>query len=227
MSRSVLLRSPYGSPARWRRFSPALGSGSSSRATAGRSRPRPSRTSGWPSAALAAALGCAWAAWRNRGPLRRVWVLLGLSSLSWGTGQVIWTWYESVLGRDVPFPSLADFGYLGAVPFAAAALLGCRPPAQTHGRPCPHRHRWADDRLLDTPNELGARPRPAVPRRRRRPALAVDQPRLSDRRRRRGDDRALRLPACAADERSRPASRSASSAAASSRSRSPTAASPI
>jgi hypothetical protein len=32
-----------------------------------------------------------------------------------------WTWYETVLHRDVPFPSLADVGYLAAVPLAAAA----------------------------------------------------------------------------------------------------------
>jgi diguanylate cyclase (GGDEF)-like protein/PAS domain S-box-containing protein len=43
--------------------------------------------------------------------------------LSWGSGQAAWTWYESVLGREVPFPSLADVGYLAAVPLAAAALL--------------------------------------------------------------------------------------------------------
>jgi diguanylate cyclase (GGDEF)-like protein/PAS domain S-box-containing protein len=86
---------------------------------------------GLASAALAAALGCAWAALRNPGRLGRVWGFLGLSSLSWGTGQVIWTWYESALGRDVPFPSFADIGYLGAVPFAAAALLSLPTAPQT------------------------------------------------------------------------------------------------
>ncbi|HJU01616.1 MAG TPA: EAL domain-containing protein [Actinomycetes bacterium] len=52
-----------------------------------------------------------------------MWKLLGASALSWGSGQAAWTWYETVLGRDVPFPSLADVGYLAAVPLAAAALL--------------------------------------------------------------------------------------------------------
>ncbi len=52
-----------------------------------------------------------------------MWKLLGVSALSWGSGQAAWTWYESVLGREVPFPSLADVGYLAAVPLAAAALL--------------------------------------------------------------------------------------------------------
>ena len=52
-----------------------------------------------------------------------MWKLLGVSALSWGSGQAAWTWYETVLGREVPFPSLADVGYLGAVPLAAAALI--------------------------------------------------------------------------------------------------------
>lgn len=38
-------------------------------------------------------------------------------------GQVVWSYYEVVAGREVPFPSLADLGYLLAVPLAAAALL--------------------------------------------------------------------------------------------------------
>jgi len=59
---------------------------------------------------------------------RRFWRLLGLASLSWGAGQSVWTWYESALGREVPFPSLADVGYLGLPALAAAALL-CLPVA--------------------------------------------------------------------------------------------------
>ena len=49
----------------------------------------------------------------------RMWRLMGASALSWGSGQAAWTWYETVLGRDVPFPSLADVGYLAAPPLAA------------------------------------------------------------------------------------------------------------
>ena len=52
---------------------------------------------------------------------RRMWRLLGASALSWASGQAAWTWYETVLGREVPFPSLADVGYLAAPPLAAAA----------------------------------------------------------------------------------------------------------
>jgi hypothetical protein len=53
----------------------------------------------------------------------RMWKLMGASALSWASGQAAWTWYETVLGREVPFPSLADVGYLVAVPLAAAALI--------------------------------------------------------------------------------------------------------
>ncbi len=60
---------------------------------------------------------------REVGHTARAWGLLGLSCLSWGCGQAAWTWYESVLGREVPFPSIADIGYLLFVPLAAAALL--------------------------------------------------------------------------------------------------------
>jgi diguanylate cyclase (GGDEF)-like protein/PAS domain S-box-containing protein len=81
--------------------------------------------------ALAAAVAGSLAARRHRGRHRRVWALLAGSALSWGLGQVAWTWYESVLGREVPFPSLADVGYLGAVPLAAAALLALPTAAQT------------------------------------------------------------------------------------------------
>src|SRR5919106_710352 len=49
--------------------------------------------------------------------------LLGAASLAWGLGMVVWSGYESIGGRDVPFPSLADVGYLATVPLAVAALL--------------------------------------------------------------------------------------------------------
>ncbi|MCW2778532.1 MAG: Signaling protein ykoW [Frankiales bacterium] len=60
---------------------------------------------------------------RRAGAARRAWVLLGLGALSWGLGQAVWTFYESVEGRAVPFPSWADAGYLAAVPFLVSGLL--------------------------------------------------------------------------------------------------------
>jgi hypothetical protein len=74
-------------------------------------------------AALGAGVACFI---RARGQQRReqlFWRLIGAFALSWGIGQTAWTWYEVVQGREVPFPSLADVGYLLAVPFAAAAMF--------------------------------------------------------------------------------------------------------
>ncbi len=57
------------------------------------------------------------------GPARRAWLLLGLGVASWCSGQAVWTLFESVQGREVPFPSFADAGYLLAVPLLTAGLL--------------------------------------------------------------------------------------------------------
>jgi diguanylate cyclase (GGDEF)-like protein/PAS domain S-box-containing protein len=85
-------------------------------------------------AALAATIACALAA--RRPQHRRMWALLSASTFSWGVGQAIWTAYEALPPyREVPFPSAADIGYLGAVPFAAAALISLPTVSQsTAGR---------------------------------------------------------------------------------------------
>jgi len=69
------------------------------------------------------ALCCFVAAARERGRARRAWILIGLAAASWAIGEVVWSWYEIALRRDVPFPSLADVGYLGFVPLALAGML--------------------------------------------------------------------------------------------------------
>ncbi len=74
-------------------------------------------------AALAAARACGLAAGKSDGRLRWVWILVGLSALSWGSGQVVWSWYELIQRREGPFPSFADAGFLAAVPFAVAGML--------------------------------------------------------------------------------------------------------
>ncbi|MEO7836328.1 MAG: diguanylate cyclase, partial [Acidimicrobiales bacterium] len=74
-------------------------------------------------APFAASWACVVAARRSAENVRRSWWLFGASCASWGLGQTIWTVYETVLGRTVPFPSLADIGYLTAVPLAVAALV--------------------------------------------------------------------------------------------------------
>ncbi|HJU00022.1 MAG TPA: EAL domain-containing protein [Actinomycetes bacterium] len=74
-------------------------------------------------AAGAAGITCIRTARFSSPQQSRMWKLMGYSALSWGSGQAAWTWYETVLGREVPFPSLADVGYLAAPPLAAAALI--------------------------------------------------------------------------------------------------------
>ncbi|MDF2741119.1 MAG: Signaling protein ykoW, partial [Actinomycetia bacterium] len=74
-------------------------------------------------AAGAAGITCIRTARFSSPQQERMWRLMGASALSWASGQAAWTWYETVLGRDVPFPSLADVGYLAAPPLAAAALM--------------------------------------------------------------------------------------------------------
>jgi diguanylate cyclase (GGDEF)-like protein len=74
-------------------------------------------------APLVAVVGCARAARRSAGSMRAGWILLAASCGCWATGQAIWTWYELIAGRPVPFPSPADAGFLSAVPLAVAAVL--------------------------------------------------------------------------------------------------------
>lgn len=73
-------------------------------------------------APLIATAACIWAARRSR-IARLAWSFLGASSLSWALGQAVWCYYALIRGVPVPFPSLADAGYLGAVPFAIVGLL--------------------------------------------------------------------------------------------------------
>jgi diguanylate cyclase (GGDEF)-like protein/PAS domain S-box-containing protein len=72
--------------------------------------------------AVLAAAACLRAGLQARGRARRSWRLIGASAGSWGLGQAIWTAYE-LTGREVPFPSLADLGYLLAVPLMVAGIL--------------------------------------------------------------------------------------------------------
>jgi PAS domain S-box-containing protein len=74
-------------------------------------------------AAFAAAACCGLAARRYRGRQRVGWMLLSASAATWGAGEVVWSVYEVGLGIDVPYPSAADIGFLGAIPLAAAGIL--------------------------------------------------------------------------------------------------------
>src|ERR1035437_2232177 len=73
-------------------------------------------------APLIAAGACGWAAQRSPGT-RTAWAFLGASSFSWATGQAVWCYYDLLRRVVVPFPSLADAGYLTAVPLAIMGLL--------------------------------------------------------------------------------------------------------
>ncbi|MDQ1709355.1 MAG: hypothetical protein QOG49_740, partial [Frankiaceae bacterium] len=72
---------------------------------------------------LGAAVCCTLRALSEGGSRRKSWLLIAAAVLSWGLGQVVWTVYEQVLRREVPFPSLADVGYLGAIPLLLCGLV--------------------------------------------------------------------------------------------------------
>jgi diguanylate cyclase (GGDEF)-like protein/PAS domain S-box-containing protein len=73
-------------------------------------------------APLIAATLCGRARGRDRGA-RLSWALLAASCASWAGGEVVWCYYDLVRRVTVPFPSLADAGYLAAVPLFVAGLL--------------------------------------------------------------------------------------------------------
>ena len=85
-------------------------------------------------AALAAAGACFSAARRNpygfgrawTASLHRAWRLLGSAALAWGLGQVVWTFLGPRRGPSVP--SLADAGYLTALPLLVAGVLAFPTP---------------------------------------------------------------------------------------------------
>src|SRR5690349_16846391 len=56
----------------------------------------------------------------------RAWVAIGCSTGCWGGGQLVWSWYEMRGDAKIPFPSLADVGYLLALPFMTYALVQFR-----------------------------------------------------------------------------------------------------
>jgi diguanylate cyclase len=59
-----------------------------------------------------AAATALWWSRRCSGRRRRSWTAIGLGAAGWTAGQALWTWYELVADREVPFPSLADVGFL-------------------------------------------------------------------------------------------------------------------
>jgi diguanylate cyclase len=84
-------------------------------------------------AALIAGIACLAAARRASGAGRRAWALMAGWGLCWAVGEAVWSWYELIRNVPTPFPSLADAGYLDAIPFALVAVLSF-PGAAARGR---------------------------------------------------------------------------------------------
>lgn len=78
-------------------------------------------------AATLGGCGAAWAAvraWRTeRQRLAASWILISAGVFAWAWGQAVWTGYEVILGEEVPFPSLADAGFLLLPVLAGIGLL--------------------------------------------------------------------------------------------------------
>ena len=85
----------------------------------------------WTWAMVYAIACCAVAARRHpSSDQRRAWVWIGAGCVLFLAGQLVWTYYEVVLGVTPPYPSLADVGFLGVyVCFLVAVtkLVGAEP----------------------------------------------------------------------------------------------------
>ncbi|MFF4247742.1 putative bifunctional diguanylate cyclase/phosphodiesterase [Streptomyces sp. NPDC001822] len=78
---------------------------------------------GLSAAALVAAVSCFLYARAADIRFRPAWLLFSLSSAMAAGGNAVWGWYEVVLGRTVPSPSLADLFFLCFAPPAIVGLL--------------------------------------------------------------------------------------------------------
>ncbi|MFF4083263.1 putative bifunctional diguanylate cyclase/phosphodiesterase [Streptomyces sp. NPDC001777] len=78
---------------------------------------------GLSAAALIAAVSCFLYARAVGSRFRPAWLLFSFSSLMAAGGNAVWGWYEVVLGREVPTPSVADVLFLCFAPPAIVGLL--------------------------------------------------------------------------------------------------------
>ncbi|MER7895436.1 EAL domain-containing protein [Streptomyces sp. NPDC096046] len=78
---------------------------------------------GLSAAAGTAAVSCFLYARSRRTRFRSAWLLFGLSSTMAALGNLVWGWYEVVLGLPVPSPSYADLFFLCFAPPAIVGLL--------------------------------------------------------------------------------------------------------
>ncbi|MDX6362955.1 MAG: hypothetical protein QOC85_1965, partial [Streptomyces sp.] len=78
---------------------------------------------GLSAAAATAAVSCFLYARSRRIRFRPAWLLFSLSSAMAALGNLVWGWYEVVLGIPVPSPSYADLFFLCFAPPAIVGLL--------------------------------------------------------------------------------------------------------
>ncbi|MFB9555992.1 putative bifunctional diguanylate cyclase/phosphodiesterase [Streptomyces roseoviridis] len=78
---------------------------------------------GLSAAALAAAVSCFLYARGRHRSFRPAWLLFAFSSFMAAAGNAVWGWYEVVLDREVPSPSVADLCFLLFAPPAIVGLL--------------------------------------------------------------------------------------------------------
>ncbi|WP_405998310.1 putative bifunctional diguanylate cyclase/phosphodiesterase [Streptomyces sp. NBC_00829] len=78
---------------------------------------------GLSAAALIAAVSCFLYARAKQSRFRPAWLLFSLSSAMAAAGNAVWGWYEVVLDREVPSPSIADLFFLCFAPPAIVGLL--------------------------------------------------------------------------------------------------------
>ncbi len=67
---------------------------------------------------------CLHVARRYDGRIRRTWQLIGLGSLSWGAGQIMWTIYQVGLHETPAVPSICDLGFLMSPICIVLGILG-------------------------------------------------------------------------------------------------------
>lgn len=82
-------------------------------------------------AAILATVGSVVAAVRSAGQRRRAWCWLAAGTGGWAAGQLVWTVYDDIVREQLPFPSVADVGYL-AFPLAGAFGLIIWLGSQSH-----------------------------------------------------------------------------------------------
>ena len=72
---------------------------------------------------MMAGLTCWWRAYGSAARARRFWALWGAAYLAYAIGMMWWDYKQLIVGVDVPYPSLGDFGFLGAMALNLAAVM--------------------------------------------------------------------------------------------------------